>query len=307
MQLITAYVLTILIWSSTPIAIQFSQTGLDFFSAVSLRMWAAALLSLVLLAAFRQVLQMNRTALTSYVAGSVGIYGAMMAVYWGAAHIPSGLISVIYGISPMLTGAMSYIVLKERELTPARTVALLIALIGLTLVVSARMSLDGFAWRGILGSVVSVLFFAASAVWVKKIDAGLHPVVQTSGTLWVSSFLYLLTVPFYGFHLPEVFEPEALFSITYLVVFGSLIAFVLYFYILRRLPASRVTLITLMAPAFAILWGYLLRDERLQLTSALGALVLLAGLGLYQWPRALDRFLMRRVTKKEQKSGAECP
>ncbi|TNC91326.1 MAG: EamA family transporter, partial [Thalassolituus sp.] len=137
MQLISAYLMVVLIWSSTPVAIQFSLTGLEFFTALSLRMWASAALSLLLVAAFRQRLTLSRQSLVSYVAGSVCIYGAMMALYWGAAYIPSGLISVIYGLAPMLAGALGYVWLKERELTPARIIALLIALFGLAVVVSA--------------------------------------------------------------------------------------------------------------------------------------------------------------------------
>ena len=305
MQILSAYLLVILIWSSTPVAIQFSQSGLDFFSAVSLRMWASALLSLPLVMVFGQRLIFSRQALESYLAGSVGIYAAMMSVYWGAAYIPSGLISVIYGLSPMLAGALGYVWLKERELTPVRVVALVIAISGLTLVVSARMTLDGMAWRGILGTVLSVAFFAASAVWVKKVNAGLHPVVQTSGTLWMSSLMYLLTIPVYGFHWPEVWRTEAVIGLSYLVVFGSLLAFVLYFYILKHLPTSRVTLITLMAPVLAMLWGFLLRDERLQPVTLVGAFILLSGLALYQWNQKADAWLRRLVTKKVQNSGTE--
>jgi len=309
MKLIVAYLLVVLIWSTTPIAIQFSQNELDFFTAVSLRMWISAVLSLPLVWLMRQRLQFNSRALQSYLGGSLGIYGAMMSVYWGAPHIPSGLISVIYGVAPMLSGALAYVVLRERELTPVRTFALLVALAGLSLVVSARISVDGLAWRGIAGSILSVVCFAGSAVWVKQVGAGIHPMVQTSGTLWVSSLLYLLTLPFFGIHLPAEPDLISFAALGYLVICGSLIAFVLYFYILKHLPTSRVTLITLIAPVLAIFWGFMLRNERLQWQSFAGAGLLLSSLALYQWHRSPDRWLRnvsqlryRVVTKSVQKS-----
>ncbi|AHK16684.1 MAG: EamA/RhaT family transporter [Thalassobium sp.] len=291
MLIIVAYLFVIFIWSTTPVAIQFSLGGLDFFTAVSLRMWLSALLSLPLLLILGQRLVLTRPALMSYVAGSLGVYGAMMSVYWGAAYIPSGLISVLYGLSPMLSGALAYWWLGERELTPARIIALLIALCGLALVVSARMMLDAESWRGILGTVVSVLCFAASAVWVKAANAGLHPMVQTSGTLWVSSLAYALSLPWFGVHIPDAWPFSSMLGLGYLVVFGSLLGFMLYFLVLKHLPTSRVTLITLIAPVLAVLWGYLLRDERLQWSSAGGAALLLSGLALYQWHQSMDRCL----------------
>jgi len=302
MKIILAYIAVVIIWSSTPIAIQFSQTGLDFFTAVSLRMWISALLSLPLVWIMRQRLALTSAALQSYLAGSLGIYGAMMSVYWGAMYIPSGLISVIYGFSPMLTGALAFLWLKERELTPVRVLALVMAISGLAIVVAARIELDVLAWRGIIGSLVSVLCFAVSAVWVKQVNAGVHPMVQTSGTLWVSSLLYLLTVPFFGIHVPEEWSMVAFSALGYLILFGSLLAFVLYFYILRHLPTSRVTLITLMAPVLAMTWGFLLRGERLQAETITGAAILLFALALYQWHRGPDYWLRKTVTKIVQKT-----
>ncbi|WP_430461545.1 DMT family transporter [Thalassolituus sp. LLYu03] len=291
MPVAVAYLGVVFIWSTTPIAIQFSLQGLDFFTAVSLRMWISAALSLPLLFIMRQPLALNRQALQSYLAGSLGIYGAMMAVYWGSPFIPSGLISVLYGLSPMLSGALAWFWLGERELTRGRILALLLALAGLTLVVVGRLSLDAGSWRGILGTLVSVLCFAGSAVWVKQVNAGLHPMVQTSGTLWVSSLAYLLTVPFFGVHIPQDWSTVSQAGLVYLVLFGSLLGFLLYFHVLKLLPASRVTLITLMAPVLAVFWGYWLKDERLATSSIFGAVLLLAGLSLYQWHQWPDRLL----------------
>ncbi len=191
----------------------------------------------------------------------------------------------------MLSGALAWFWLNERELTPVRVLALLLALLGLAFVVAGRLALDAGAWRGILGTLVSVLCFAASAVWVKQVNAGLHPMVQTSGTLWLSSFAYLLTLPLFGVHLPDEWPLVSLLGLGYLVVFGSLLGFMLYYLVLQHLPASRVTLITLIAPVLAVFWGFWLKDERLAASSVLGAALLLAGLALYQWHVWPDRKL----------------
>ncbi|MDF1762919.1 MAG: DMT family transporter [Oleibacter sp.] len=308
MKLIFAYIMVVFIWSTTPIAIQFSQSGLDYFTSLSVRIWCSAVLSLLVLLMLRQPLMLSRRALQSYLAGSLGIYAAMMSVYWGAAYLPSGLISVIYALAPLLSGAAAWWLLGERELTPVRIVALVVALIGLTVVVSSRLTVDEMAWKGVLGSVVSVFCFAMSAVWVKHANAGLHPMVQTSGTLLVSSIFYLLTLPFVG--VPEVAEIllsfealpiETLVSLSYLIVFGSLIAFMLYFYILTYLPTSRVTLITLIAPVLAIIWGYVLKDERLQQSTLYGAAILLAGLAMYQWHKVLAGVLKKWFIRRHKK------
>lgn len=296
-MLLVAYLMVILIWSTTPLAIQLSQQGLDFYSAVSLRMWLAAILSMPLLWLMGKKLAIHRTAIKSYLAGSVGVYGAMMSVYWGSLYIPSGLISVIYGLSPMLSGAIAYYWLQERELNKARVLALLSGLSGLALVVVGRLGFDAESWRGILGTLVSVGCFAFSAVWVKQINAGLHPMVQTSGTLWLSSIGYIVTLPLFGIHVPDSWSLTSQLGLAYLIIFGSLLGFVLYFYVLQRLPASRVTLITLIAPVLAMGWGYWIKDEQVQPSSLAGAALLLMGLALYQWHHRTNRLLNVLVKK----------
>ena len=298
MKLLGAYLAVIFIWSSTPLGIQFTLEGLDFYTSASLRMWGSAVLSLPLVYLLGQRLVFYPGAMRSYLAGSVGVYGAMLCVYWGANYIPSGLISVIYGLTPMLSGAIAYLWLREKELTPVRILALLISLSGLALVVSGRLSFDAMAWKGILGSFLSATLFAISGVWVKRINADIHPVVQTSGTLWVSSAFYLLTVPVMGFTLPEVWPVAAAAGLIYLIVFGSLLAFLLYFYILKNLPTARVMLITLMAPVLALLWGFILHGETLQPTTLQGVVLLLAGLSLYQWHRRFDLWLAQRLFRR---------
>lgn len=293
MPLLFAYLAVILIWSSTPLAIQLSQQELPFYTALSLRMWGSAILSMPILMLLRQSLIFTPQALLSYVAGAVGVYGAMMFVYWGATYVPSGLISVMYGLSPMISGVLAYFWLQERELTPARVVALILAIIGLYVVVSGQLSFGGQVWRGILGTLVSVALFSISAVLVKRINAGLHPVVQTSGTLWVSSLGLALTLPFFGIQIPDNVSLNNWIGLGYLMSCGSLLGFILYFYILKNLPAARVALITLIAPVLAVLWGSIIKDEVWSLPALMGCALMLFSLALYQWHLRLDKNLRK--------------
>ena len=308
MPLLFAYLAVILIWSSTPLAIQVSQQELPFYTALSLRMWGSAILSIPILMVLRQSLIFTPKALKSYGAGAIGVYGAMMCVYWGAAFVPSGLISVMYGLSPMISGVLGYLWLKERELTPARVIALTLAVMGLYIVVSGQLNFGGQAWRGILGTLVSVFLFSISAVLVKHVNAGLHPVVQTSGTLWLSSLGFAMTLPFFGIQIPDEVSFISWVGLGYLMSCGSLLGFFFYFYILKHLPTARVALITLIAPVLAILWGSLLKDETWSLAALMGCGLMLFSLALYQWHLMLDialqnmsRSLMRLVGYKRKK------
>jgi drug/metabolite transporter (DMT)-like permease len=86
MSLLTAYLTVILIWSTTPLAIKWSTQGTGFAFAI-MTLW-------------RVGMPMHRRARMSYLVGGLGVFGAMTLTYWGSQYIHSGLISVLFGLSP---------------------------------------------------------------------------------------------------------------------------------------------------------------------------------------------------------------
>ena len=134
MSIPLAFLGTILIWSTTPLAIKWSSEGPGFIFAVMSRMAIGMLGCLLLLLIVRGKLHWHKEALQTYLAGGLGIYGAMSCVYWGAQFIPSGLVSVIFGLTPVLTGLMASYWLDEQGLTPIRLLGLASALSGLVLI-----------------------------------------------------------------------------------------------------------------------------------------------------------------------------
>ncbi|MCP4452122.1 MAG: EamA family transporter, partial [Planctomycetes bacterium] len=94
MSIQAAFIGVVVIWSTTPLAIQWSSTGGGYLFGVASRMVLGLFVCLVLIALFSRRMRWHRDALLTYLAGGLGIWGAMTSVYWGAQHIPSGLVSV---------------------------------------------------------------------------------------------------------------------------------------------------------------------------------------------------------------------
>ena len=92
MRTALAYIGVLLIWGTTPLAIQWSSEGMSFLLSVSVRMSIAALLSLGVVLTLEKHLPYSLSALRSYAAGSLGVFGAMLCVYWAAHYVPSGLV-----------------------------------------------------------------------------------------------------------------------------------------------------------------------------------------------------------------------
>ncbi|GIU45524.1 hypothetical protein TUM4438_19200 [Shewanella sairae] len=85
----------------------------------------------------------------------------------------------------------------------------------------------------------------------------------------------------------ETWQSRSILAVVYLGVFGSLLGFIAYFYVLQHLAPSTVALVTLITPVFAMLLGAQLNNETLSPSLILGAGFVLSGLALYQFGQRL--------------------
>jgi len=292
MSVPAAFLGVALIWATTPLAIKWSSEGAGFLLGVASRMVLGVIVCLVLVALLSRRMRWHREALLTYLAAGIGLWGAMTSVYWSAQFIPSGLISELFGLSPVVTGVMAAIWLGERMLTPFRLLGLGLGLAGLSVVCAHGLTTGAGTTLGIAGVVLSVHIHAASAVWVKRIGAGVPALETTTGALLIAVPLFVLNWAVLDGQLPSALAPRATWSIVYLAVFGSALGFILYFHVLRHVEASRVALITLVTPVIALVLGHEVNGETIGPRELAGTAVILTGLACYQWG---DRWLRRRA------------
>lgn len=296
MSVPAAFLGVVLIWSTTPLAIQWSSEGWGYLFGLSGRMMLGALVCAVLLQILKPGLPWHREARNTYLAAGVAIYGAMLSVYWGAQFVPSGLIAVLYGLNPLLTGVVAALLLGEKSFTPGKLLGMALGFAGLMSIFAADIMLDENAWQGVLAILLSVTLHSVSGVWVKRIGGGLPGLTVTSGGLFVVVPLFLLTWLIFDGHVPTEMTAQAGWSMLYLGVFGSALGFTLYFFLLKKMEANRVSLITLLTPVLALVLGTVLNGEAVSVEVLLGSSLIVFGLVLHLWgDRWLTKWLPVRV------------
>lgn len=282
MAIPAAYATVVLIWATTPLAIKWSSTGLGVAGAAAGRMLLGAVLASALVALLRVEFPWDARAQRGYALASIGVFGAMSLVYWSSQYIASGLISVLFGLAPILSGLLGWWILRERDLSPLRVLALLGAIAGLALVFSGELNVDIAALPGLLALVAATFLFSLSAVLVKRYDSGVDPLAHTAGTLIYSLPGYALLWYLLDAGQPITLDLRSVWATLYLALFGSVIGFVAYFYVLQRLSAATVALIPLMTPVLALYLGSVLEGEQLSAAALYGTVLILVSLGLYQ-------------------------
>ncbi len=283
MSLPAAFVSVILIWSTTPLAIKWSSLGVGFSFAVFSRMAIGVLLCAVLLAAFRVRMPLHRKALLAYLAGGLSMFGAMALTYWSAQFVSSGMISVLFGMSPLITSLGAMLWLKEEAITPSKLSGMMMGVLGLWLVFRGNLDLGATAGVGLVVLFVAVAVQSLGLVWLKRIDDDSPPLATTLGTLIVALPLFFAAWYLVDGHLPAAVPERAVAATVYLGVVGSVLGFVLYYYLIQNMEAGRIALITLITPVMALLLGHGLNDEAVLPQVWLGTASIVFGLCLHRW------------------------
>jgi drug/metabolite transporter (DMT)-like permease len=224
------------------------------------------------------------------------IYGSMLSVYWGAQFIPSGWISVIFGLTPLITALLAAIWLGERSLSLGKLLSYFMGIAGLAVMFASAIQLHREAVLGMAAVLIASFLQAHSAVAIKRIDAKLPALTQVTGGLLLALPVYWLSWWLGDGQWPAELSMISLASIVYLGVIATTFGFVLYYYLLGHLTATRVALITLITPMLSLILGQSVNHEVLTSRVALGTFFILSALVLHEF---FDRFAFVRRNRRK--------
>lgn len=291
MSVPVAYICVIIIWSTTPLAIQWSSEEVGFLFGITSRMILGVMAGLMVAGLLSIRLPWHAEARRTYLAAGLGIFFAMSSVYWSSQFIPSGWISVLFGLAPIVTGLMATAWLNEPALDAARIVGMLFGLAGLAIMLLGSQQLGPYAVYGIAGMVFSVTAYSVSAIAIKRIGADIPALATTIGGLMVTVPLLMAVYFLTGEPLPTVVPQRALLSIVYLGLIGSVLGFALYYYVLRHVEATRVALLTLITPVMSLMIGHLFNGEALQAEVLIGTASILSGLLMFEYGQTAGKWV----------------
>lgn len=281
-MVLLAYLGVALIWMTTPLAIQWSGDGVGFIFGVTARMVIGTSLAMAVVLVFRLPMAWHRDAQKTYLASAVGIYGAMLAVYFGSRYIPSGWISVIFGLNPILTGLLAWKMLGEWPFSAPRLGGMVIGLIGLAVIFYTGWEISDTAWIGVLAVLTGVILHSLSMVLVKRGKYHPNGLVIATGGLMMATPAYLLTWLILDGEWPAQIPTHAAASIVYLGSIATVLGFSLFYFVLKHVDATRVALLTLLTPVLALWLGHVLNQEVININVLSGTLLILVGLALYE-------------------------
>ena len=293
MSLPIAYAAIIFIWATTPLAVKWSAVDAGFIFAVLSRMTIAAVLCQIIIIALRSKWEWHKRALSMYLLSGFNIFFSMLLIYWGALTISSGLIALLFGLMPIITGVFATLILKEKSFTPQKLLGIGIAFSGLMIIFYTSTAGDAQYALATTAVLAAIIWHSFSTVVFKRFASDLPVFSLTTGSIWVSVFFLATFWLITDGKFPATISTLGWSSILYLSTIASVIGFTVYFYILKRIEASKIALIPLITPVMALLLGQYLNGEQPDTRVWGGTFLILSGLSFYQFGSYFTKLLIR--------------
>ena len=170
----------------------------------------------------------------------------------------------------------------RRDLLLLAVTGVLLGVIGVGVVLSNQLQVSGpKALWGSAALVLSAFCTAYANVLVKAYGLNLQPSVLAAGQMIFGLIpLLLVGVSTEGNPLNLHWTPRAILAMGYLAVVGSVIAFLLYYWLVQHMQVTKSMLIALVTPVVAVVLGMLVLDERLTWRTLAGGAMIICGIGL---------------------------
>ncbi|HSG18132.1 MAG TPA: EamA family transporter [Anaerolineae bacterium] len=199
---------------------------------------------------------------------------------WAEQYVDSVLAAILNGLTPLFTILLAHLLTTDDKLTPAKATGVALGLIGVLFFVAPSMQsgLQASTW-GILALIVMAASYGFALVYARKHLNHLPSIVTPTGQM-VLSTLFLLPLAMVidqPFNQPTP-SRQAIGAVVALAVFGTALAFIVYYRLLKSAPASYVSMVTYLVPVIGILLGVVILGERLAWTDYAGFGLILLGI-----------------------------
>ena len=275
-----AFGMLCVIWGSTWLAIKIGLEGAPPFLSASLRFVVAAVTLLVLSAVLRSRLPRGRVEWALVV-----FYGILLftvdygLIYWGEGNgVASGLSAVLFATFPFQTAIAAHVLLREERLSVQKLAGIALGFGGVLVIFRGQLVTASGLAVPMLAIVLAATCAAVANVAVKRWGHDADP-VSFNGIAMGTGAIGLAVVSLVaGEHWAAPSWPAGGGAILYLAFAGSVVTFVTYLWLLKRIEVTSLSYIAFVIPIVAVSLGYVAGNEVLDALVLAGAGMTLAGI-----------------------------
>jgi len=196
-------------------------------------------------------------------------------LFWGEQHISSGLAAVLQATIPAFGLILARVYVGE-EITGLKIVSILLGLAGVAVIFREQLVMNGkLAFWGSLAVVVGAFGAAYASVLTKAKGQNQHPASLVFAQMFVGQIpLWFFSLAVEGNPLNFHWTWLAVFSIFYLAIVGSILAFWLYYWLLSKIDVSKAMMISFVTPIVAVFVGSIF-GEKMNIQTLVGGILVM--------------------------------
>ena len=278
--LIGAFFAVYVFWGSTYLAIKYAiETLPPFLMAGARFLFAGSILILwARLSKDYETPQLKHWK-TSFIVGTLLLLGGNGGVVLAQHFIPSSLAALLVATEPLWIVVLSWLWLNRGRPNWKVALGLLLGFAGVWMLISGRPSSAGASggvgqWIGIIAVIIGAFSWAAGSVYGLRATTPKSSLL-TAGMQMIAGSASLLVVGLVRGELssfdPSAVSSSSLIGLTYLIIFGSLIGFTAYSWLLKNARPSMVATYAYVNPVIAVLLGWLIAGESMTGQMLIGA------------------------------------
>jgi len=270
------------IWGSTWLFIKLGLADLPPITFAGIRFVIACtiLFSLILIRRI-QLPRARRDWLLLAVSGILSFGFNYGLVFWGEQYITSGLAALLQATLPAFGLVFAHFHLPAERLSWTKIFGVVLGVCGVGAVFSNQLTVAGSrALAGCVALILSAMFAAYSNVLVKAYGKHLNPAVLSAGQMLFGLILLLsVGIPLEGNPFRFHWTPMAVIAMFYLAIVGSVIAFLLYYWLVLNMDVTKSMLIALVTPVVAVILGMIVLNEEFGWRTLAGGAMIISGIG----------------------------
>lgn len=219
----------------------------------------------------------------------LGFLGILMlavgngVVVWTEQYIPSGMTALLVATFPFWVAGLESFLTNGERITLRVLCGMLLGFMGLFLLVAPNLfgtNINKYFIIGVIALQVGCISWAAASVYIKHNPIQV-PSLMGAAVQMLAAGLALTALGVLKGELPSVhFSVKTFAALSYLILFGSIVAFSSYNYAIQKLPLSLVSMYAYINPVIAVLLGWVLLAEPFGWQIALATAIILSGVAL---------------------------
>lgn len=298
-----AFALLVMIYGSGFMFIEIAIEQLTPLELTIYRTGIGMVLMLSLLAYVHKPLPRDRETWKALVIiGLLNITIPFVVIAWAQTLVDSGITGVLIATNPLFSLVIAHFVFEDERMTRNKVIGVTLGFIGVIILASRNIEGDTIDLEGMLGYggvIFGAFCFAAMGVYSRRVmQRDVESVIVSAGATTVAFFALLgivLVSLLSGVEMTPItdLQPRTLAAVGVLGMFSSFIAFVLGFYVIRQIGATRSSMMAYLIPVVSLTVGAIFLGEVIDLPIMLGTAVILVGLAFVNLQPATMRQLIR--------------